>query len=225
MCHPGLNMPPGHMACGEGTNGGPCPHRNCLGGKTLRPGDSEILVASGWPKRAGSKIGVPLTKGVPGGDEAICWKVAVRGRTRRSPDSTPRSSLSGRLREGVALAFSASRLATALSCVALSRSALELMVAKVAVPPPKIPACGLAPIGCLRAYRPDMSMLEGDILVCDGAAVPIFLLEADEGRTEWPGFQSGDPDMASEDWNRTKAEAHTRMAWAVELVQFSVSDA
>ena len=66
-------------------------------------------------------------------------------------------------------------------------------------------------------------MLEGDTLAGDGAVVPIFLLEEDEGRTEWPGFQSGDPDIASEDWNRTKAEAHTRMAWAVELVQFTVS--
>ena len=99
------------------------------------------------------------------------------------------------------------------------------MLAKVAVPPPKIPASGCAPIGCLWACRPDMSMLEGDTLTDDGVAVPIFLLEADEGRTEWPGFQSGDPDMASEDWNCTKAEAHIRIAWAVELVQFSLSDA
>ena len=144
-------------------------------------------------------MGVPLSKGVPGGAEAICWNVAVRGCTRRSPDSSPVTSLIGRLLECFSPVFVAARLATALSCVAFSRSAMELMVAKVAVPPPKIPACGLAPIGCLRAYRPDMSMLEGDTLACDGSPVPIFLLEADEGRTERPGFQSGDPDMALED--------------------------
>ena len=42
-----------------------------------------------------------------------------------------------------------------------------------------------------------MSMLEGDTLAIDGAALPNFRLDAEEeGRAWWPGFQSGDPDMA-----------------------------
>ena len=178
---------------------------NCLEGRMLRPADIEILRTSG-----GGKIVPVLVNGVPGGDAFTVGrggaqncttsfsKKAVRGRTRRSTVSSSVASLSGRFLECLAPASVAARPATALSCVAFSRSAMELMVGKLAIPPPKIPACDLAPIGCLRAYRPDMSMLEGDILVCDGAAVPIFLSEADEGRTEWPGFQSGDPDMAQE---------------------------
>ena len=44
-----------------------------------------------------------------------------------------------------------------------------------------------------------MSMLDGDTLAEDGAALPSFRLDAEqEGRAEQPGFQSGDPDMAPE---------------------------
>ena len=72
----------------------------------LRPVDIEILGTSG-----GSKIVRGLTKGVPGGDDfavgrgaaqectASPPKIAVRGLTRRSPESSSWTSLSGRFLE------------------------------------------------------------------------------------------------------------------------------
>ena len=75
----------------------------CLGGRMLRPVDIEILGTSG-----GSKIVPVLVNGVPGGDAFAVGrggaqkcttsfsKTAVRGRTRRSPESSSVTSLSGR---------------------------------------------------------------------------------------------------------------------------------
>ena len=195
MCQPGLNMPPGHIACGEGTKGGPLPIVKSLG---INGSPIDSLVTPGWLKRVGSKIGaLSLTKGVPSllvkgvksSDDAFdvaCGGPrgelgALGGVASISPASErgwvplPVEGdtlwLPAPLAEPLFVRRSAARLARAMAFVAVRQATAFACVA-------------LCRSSLGRTFRPDMSMLEGDTLTFEGMIEPSGLSVMDEGRAE-----------------------------------------